>query len=206
MPTEIYKSSNNKNCTNRNLQIFQQISTNLPTIKSSHRYLQIFQQISTNLPTNIYKSSNNKRYQQKPTSTALYWPRTTKYQLGTAYTDPVPPSTDQYRPILTKYHQVPNSIALYWPRTIKYQLGTAYTDPVPLSTNQCHPLLTKHHQVPTSTALYWVSITDPVTPSTNSYWPMLTHVLKQFLVIWSDLGKFWGSLRSALDWCGGWLV
>ena len=82
-----------------------------------------------NLPTNIYKSSNNKRYQQKPTSTALYWPRTTKYQLGTAYTDPVPPSTDQYRPILTQYHQVPNSIALYWPRTIKYQLVSAHVDP-----------------------------------------------------------------------------
>ena len=82
LPTNNYKSSNNKK----------------------------YQQKSTNLPTNIYKSSNNKRYQQKPTSTALYWPRTTKYQLGTAYTDPVPPFTDpepstlvvlgQYRTVL----------------------------------------------------------------------------------------------------------
>ena len=36
------------------------------------------------------------------------------------------------------------------------------------------------------------SYTDPVPPSTNSYWPMLTHILKQSLVIWSDLGMFWG--------------
>ena len=128
VPTEIYKSSNNKNCTNRNLQIFQQISTNLPT--------------------NIYKSSNNKRYQQKPTSTALYWPRTTKYQLGTAYTDPVPLSINQCRPLLTQYQSVP-----------------PFTDPAPSSTNQYRPLLTQHHQVPTSTALFW--------PSTIKYQPVL---------------------------------
>ena len=127
LPTNIYKSSNNKK--------YQQKSTNLPTIK-------LYQQKSTNLPINIYKSSNNKQYQQKPTSTALYWPRTTKYQLGTAYTDPVPPSTNQYRPILTQYHQLPTSTALYWPRTIKYPLATAYTDPVPPSTNQYRPTLT----------------------------------------------------------------
>ena len=147
LPTNIYKSSNNKR--------YQQKTTNLPTIKLN-------QQKSTNLPTIIYKSSNNKtvpteiykspnkylqifqhnkRYQQKPTSTALYWPRTTKYQLGTAYTDPVPPSTNQYRPILTQYHQVPTSTALYWPRTIKYQLATAYTVPVPPSPNQYRPIL-----------------------------------------------------------------
>ena len=45
LPTNTYKSSNNKKC--------QQKSTNLPTIK-------LYQQKSTNLPTNIYKSSNNK--------------------------------------------------------------------------------------------------------------------------------------------------
>ena len=158
MPTEIYKSSNNKNCTNRNLQIFQQISTNLPTIKSSHRYLQIFQQISTNLPTNIYKSSNNKRYQQKPTSTALYWPRTTKYQLGTAYTDPVPLSINQCRPLLTQYQSVP-----------------PFTDPAPSSTNQYRPLLTQHHQVPSSTALYW--------PSTIKYQPVLPYTESVLLTL-----------------------
>ena len=78
LPTNKYKSYNNKR--------HQQKTTNLPTIKLN-------QQKSTNLPTNIYKSSNNKtvpteiykspnkylqifqhnkRYQQKPTSTALY--------------------------------------------------------------------------------------------------------------------------------------
>ena len=117
-----------------------------------------------------------------------------------AYTDPVPPSTNQYRLILTQNHQVPTSNGLHWPSTTKYQPAPPFTDPAPSRTNQYRPLLTQHHQVPTSIALYWVSITDPVTPSTNSYRPMLTHVLKQFLVIWSDLGIFWGSLKSALDW------
>ena len=45
LPTNIYKSSNNKS--------YQQKTTNLPTIKLN-------QQKSTNLPTIIYKSSNNK--------------------------------------------------------------------------------------------------------------------------------------------------
>ena len=45
LPTNIYKSSNNKR--------YQQKTTNLPTIKLN-------QQKSTNLPTIIYKSSNNK--------------------------------------------------------------------------------------------------------------------------------------------------
>ena len=87
-------------------------------IQNPEKYLQIFQ--------------HNKRYQQKPTSTALYWPRTTKYQLGTAYTDPVPPSTNQYRPILTQHHQVQTSIALYW---------VSITDPVTPSTNSYEPML-----------------------------------------------------------------
>ena len=99
LPTNIYKSSNNKKCQQKStnlptIKLYQQKSTNLPTniYKSSNN--KTVQQKSTNLPTNIYKSSNNKRYQQKPTSTALYWPRTTKYQLGTAYTDPELPSTN----------------------------------------------------------------------------------------------------------------
>ena len=43
---------------------------------------------------------------------ALYQPSTTQYQSVSSYTDPVPPSYNQYRPILTHYHQIPTSIAL----------------------------------------------------------------------------------------------
>ena len=36
------------------------------------------------------------------------------------YTDPVPPSTNQYRLILIQCHQVPTIAALYWPSTQLY--------------------------------------------------------------------------------------
>ena len=74
----------------------------------------------------------------------------------------VPPSTNQYRPIVTHYRQVLTSITFFWPSTIIYQpdpLHTIiyepappYADPVPPSTNQYHPILTQYHRVPNSTA------------------------------------------------------
>ena len=58
VPTDIYKSSNNKTVpteiyksSNKYLQIFQQLKVPTDIYKSSNKYLQIFQQISTNLPT-----------------------------------------------------------------------------------------------------------------------------------------------------------
>ena len=61
------------------------------------------------------------QFHQVPTSTAPYWPSTTKHQPLLPNTDPAPPSTNQYYPILTQYHQLPASTALYWPSTIIYQ-------------------------------------------------------------------------------------
>ena len=54
------------------------------------------------------------QYHQVPTSTAIYWPCTTKCQAVPAHTDLVLPSTSQYRCILTKYHQVPIGITLWF--------------------------------------------------------------------------------------------
>merc|ERR1712107_629316 len=58
VPTDIYKSSNNKTVpteiyksSNKYLQIFQQLKVPTDIYKSSNKYLQIFQQLSTNLPT-----------------------------------------------------------------------------------------------------------------------------------------------------------
>ena len=50
----------------------------------------------------------------KHKSPILYWPCTTKYQAVPTYTDPVPPSTIQYRHILTQYYQVPTGITLWF--------------------------------------------------------------------------------------------
>ena len=45
------------------------------------------------------------------TSTALFWSSITKYRPVPPYTDPVPPSNNQCRPLPTKYNQVPISTA-----------------------------------------------------------------------------------------------
>ena len=55
--------------------------------------------------------------------------------------DQVPPSTNQYCPIVTQHHQILGSTAFYWPSTIMYQPVPLHTDPVPPSTNQYHLLL-----------------------------------------------------------------
>ena len=86
LPTNIYKSSNNKK--------YQQKSTNLPTIKPNQKKstnpqqistnlptIKLYQQKSTNLPTNIYKSSNTIN-------------DTNKNQPVPPYTDPELPSTN----------------------------------------------------------------------------------------------------------------
>ena len=99
------------------------------------------------------------KYHQVPTSTASYWPSTTKYQPVPPPTDPLPPSTNQFWPILTwhhhvltrtafycstQYHQVLTSSALYWPSTIIYQPVPPHTDQVPLSDDQFYPVLTQY--------------------------------------------------------------
>ena len=126
------------------------------------------------------------QYHQVPNSTALYWPSTTTHYyfkfnfplsawdehsctLVPTYTDPVPPSTNQYRPPLTQYSMIwrfrpckPNifwkhitlatSTALFLSSITKYRPVPPYTDPVPPRNNQCRPLPTKYNQVPISTA------------------------------------------------------
>ena len=67
--------------------------------------------------------------------------------------DPAPPSTNQYRPILTQHHQIVTSTAQYyhvstsstsyWPSDIIYQPVLPYTDPAPPSNNQYRLLLTQ---------------------------------------------------------------
>ena len=44
---------------------------------------------------------------------ALYWPSTTKYWTIPPHSDPVPPSTNYYSPILTHYHQAPHTSAQF---------------------------------------------------------------------------------------------
>ena len=61
------------------------------------------------------------------TSTAPYWPSTTKYQSIPTYTDHVPPSTNQYHLLLTQCHHISTSTASYWPSTTKYQPVPTYT-------------------------------------------------------------------------------
>ena len=41
--------------------------------------------------------------------------------------DPVPPSTSQYRFLLTQYHHISTCTAPYWPSTTKYQPVPTYT-------------------------------------------------------------------------------
>ena len=67
------------------------------------------------------------KYNQVPTSSALYWPNRTKYQ-------PVPPYTDLWNQVTTNAAMPLSS--LYWPSTPKYQQVLPSTDPVPPRTNQ----------------------------------------------------------------------
>ena len=72
------------------------------------------------------------QYHQVPTSTALYWPSIqwfdgldhvnqifsesiSHWQPVPPCSDPVSPSTNWYRSIMTQYHQVTTNTALYWP-------------------------------------------------------------------------------------------
>ena len=86
------------------------------------------------------------------------------YQPVSPSSDPVPPSTDRYRLLLTQYHHISTSTAPYWHSTTKYQSIPTYNDPVPSYINQYRLLLTQYHQVPTSTTSYW--------PSTTKYQPL----------------------------------
>ena len=92
----------------------------------------------------------------------MYWPVLPSI-------DPVPPSTNQCRPILTQYHQVSTSTALNWPSTIMYQQLPPSTDPVPPSTNKYWPILTQDHHIWTSTTPYW--------PGTTKYQPVPTYTI-----------------------------
>ena len=122
------------------------------------------------------------QYHQISTSTAPYWPSSTKYQSIPTYTDPVPPSTNQYRLLLTQYHQVPTSTASHWPSTTKYQPVPPSTDPVPSYINQYRFILTQYHQVSTSTNLYCFCLgtTDSCTVYPGSCW----HYVHNLDIIW----------------------
>jgi len=78
-------------------------------------------------------------YNHISSSTAQYWPGTTKYQSVPTYTDPVPSYVKQYRLLPTQYHQIPP--AFYWPSAIIFQPVPLHTDSVPPSINQYQPLL-----------------------------------------------------------------
>ena len=80
------------------------------------------------------------QYHHISTSTAPYWPSTTKYQSIPTYTDPVPSYMNQYHLLLTQYHQVPTAAAFYWPSVIIYQPVPLLTDPVPPSIPQYQPI------------------------------------------------------------------
>ena len=67
------------------------------------------------------------QYHHISTSTAPYWPSTTKYQSIPTYTDPVSSYINQCRLPLTQYRQVPTSTTPYWPGTTKYQPFPTYT-------------------------------------------------------------------------------
>ena len=68
-------------------------------------------------------------------------------------TDPVPTSTNQYRPKLT----------------IMYEPLPPSTDPVTSSANRNRLLLTQYHHISTSTTPYW--------PSTTKYQPVPTYTV-----------------------------
>ena len=104
-----------------------------------------------------------------PTSTAPYWPSTIMSQPVSPSSDPVPPSTDRYRLLLSQYHHISTSTAPYWPSTTKYQSIPIYTDPVSSYINQCRLPLIQYRQVPTSTTPYW--------PGTNKYQPVPTYTV-----------------------------
>ena len=113
-------------------------------------------------------------------------------------TDPVPPSTNQYRRILTQYHHGSTITALYWSSATKYQQVEPHTDPVPSCINQYRLLLTQYHQVPNSTAFCWTSTIiyqpvplhiDPVPPSINQYRPILT----QYHQVPTSTASYWPS-------------
>ena len=81
------------------------------------------------------------QYHHVLTSTAFYWPSTTKYQPLPPSTDTVPSYINQYHFILTKYHKVSTVTTFYRPSTIIYQPVPLHTDPVPPSINQYQPIL-----------------------------------------------------------------
>ena len=71
-------------------------------------------------------------------------PVTFQFQAVPSYTDLVPPSTNQYRTIMTQYHHestssapyyISNSTALYCISTTKYKPVLLHSDTVPPSTN-----------------------------------------------------------------------
>ena len=95
------------------------------------------------------------QYHQVTIIIALYWPSATKYQPVSPYTEPVPQSTNQDRPILTQYHQVPTSNYLYLPSTTKYQPVPLYSDPVTPSTNWYPPILTHIREVLGDYGMFW---------------------------------------------------
>ena len=118
------------------------------------------------------------------------------YQPVPLHTDPVPPSTNQHRLLVTQYHQVPTSTPLYWPSTIIYQPLPPYTAPVPPSTNQYRPTLTQYHQEPTSTALYSSSsiMYQPVSPYTDQVPPTTNQnrsILTQYHQVLTSTAFYW---------------
>ena len=127
--------------------------------------------------------------------------------------DPVPPSNNQYRPLLTQYSMIwrlrpskqnifwkhialATSTALFWSSISKYRPVPPYTDPVLPRNNQCRPLPTKYNQVPISTAFYWRSSSkyQQVVPSTDSVPPNTNRNLKEYQL--ADLFSTWQHINS----------
>ena len=120
-------------------------------------------------PSSLFPSSNIQWFDGLDHANHIFSESSSCWQPVPPCSDPVTPSTNQYRPLLTKYSMIwwfrpckPNifwkhitlatNTALFWSSITKYRPVPPYTDAVPPSNNHCCPLPTKYNQVLISTA------------------------------------------------------
>ena len=120
-------------------------------------------------PSSLFPSSNIQWFDDLDHANHIFSESSSCWQPVPPCSDPVTPSTNQYRPLLTKYSMIwwfrpckPNifwkhitlatNTALFWSSITKYRPVPPYTDAVPPSNNHCCPLPTKYNQVLISTA------------------------------------------------------
>ena len=120
-------------------------------------------------PSSLFPSSNIQWFDDLDHANHIFSESSSCWQAVPPCSDPVTPSTNQYRPLLTKYSMIwwfrpckPNifwkyitlatNTALFWSSITKYRPVPPYTDAVPPSNNHCCPLPTKYNQILISTA------------------------------------------------------